>query len=184
MPVVTIDVDAGAQSSHDKWGSSAFDESAGVLRPKIRIWGHIMYYPYSITGCPFGVLILLLCLLQSATFGAGAARGQFWGPTTILPTGFFSSMISSVNYRFCVWNFKLFITELSVTGYCSLCSWNLRGNTFRDLCNTCVKSCKESSKRESEIMVIATELLGVEELDDETRKILHKRIEASAENKR
>ena len=37
-----------------------------------------------------------------------------------------------------------------------------------------VKSCKESSKRESEVMVIANELLGVENLDDETRKILEK----------
>ena len=32
----------------------------------------------------------------------------------------------------------------------------------KDKNNTWVKSCKESSKRESEIMVIATELLGVE----------------------
>ena len=37
-----------------------------------------------------------------------------------------------------------------------------------------VKFCKESSKRESEVMVTANELLGVENLDDETRKILEK----------
>ena len=37
-----------------------------------------------------------------------------------------------------------------------------------------VKSCKESYKKESEIMVIANQLLGVENLDDETGKLLQK----------
>ena len=64
---------------------------------------------------------LLLCLLQSATFGAGAAGCQFWGPTRAsFPAGFVKKhifLISQINYLFCVWNLKLIFTELQVTDY-------------------------------------------------------------------
>ena len=44
----------------------------------------------------------------------------------------------------------------------------------KDKKNTWSKFARKVSKRESEVMVTANELLGVENLDDETRKILEK----------
>ena len=87
---------------------------------------------------------LLLCVLQSATFGAGAAGGQFCGPAPPLPTGYIF-IISRMNYSFCVWNFKLFITELPVTGYRFLCSWNYQGNIFRDHCTSAITNMRFAS---------------------------------------
>ena len=46
------------------------------------------------------------------------------------------------------------------------------GLMTEDKKNTWVNSCEECSKRDSEIMVVASELLGVELLDEDTRKIL------------
>ena len=52
-------------------------------------------------------------------WGLGRPGGRLWGPTPSQPDAYFPRI-----FRFCVWNFKLFITELPVTGYRFLCSWN------------------------------------------------------------
>ena len=51
------------------------------------------------------------------------------------------------------------------------------GMLVKDKKGTLVKSCKESSKRESDVVVMADELVSVETLDEHTRGMVKKRLQ-------